>query len=371
MQLLAIIPTYNEVENIENLIKAVFGSVPQNSSILVVDDNSPDGTAGVIEKISLDYPGRLHILKRPGKQGLATAYLAGFAWGWNGPWDVFLEIDADFSHNPQYIPAMLEQIQTYDVVIGSRNIPGGSVEGWTSLRNVISKGGSLYSRLVLGCPIHDLTGGFNMWRKGTLEKINLSTIISQGYSFQIEMKYKAYRAGCSIMEIPILFTDRKKGKSKMSKRIFFEALINIWKIRQSIRTDTAFTQFIKFGITGGLGTITNLAIFFLCADLLNLPEIPVSIGCFLIAGTQNYIINHKWAFSASMGKTELSVKKWASFLGASLAGLAVNITIMKFMLAYFNLTYKFIAQACGIAVGMLINFVFSKIFIFRSKKNDQ
>ena len=255
MKLLTIIPTYNEVDNIESLITAIFDQIPPDAAILVVDDNSPDGTAGVVKKTAVHYPGKLHILNRPEKQGLAAAYLAGFSWGWDGPYDVFLEMDADFSHNPRYIPAMLEQIRTNDAVIGSRNITGGGVEGWSFVRNAVSKGGSLYSRLVLGCPIQDLTGGFNMWRRSALEKINLPTIISHGYLFQIEMKYKAYRCGCSIKEIPILFSDRNRGKSKMSKRIFFEALINIWKIRNGVKRE--FADFFKFAVTGGLGTIIN------------------------------------------------------------------------------------------------------------------
>ena len=331
----------------------------------MVDDNSPDGTARVVEKISANYPERLHILNRPGKQGLATAYLAGFSWGWSGPWDVFLEADADFSHNPSYIPTMLEQIETYDVVIGSRNIKGGGVEGWTFIRNVISKGGSLYSRFVLGCPIRDLTSGFNMWRKSTLEKINLSTIISQGYLFQVEMKYKAYRAGCSVKEIPIVFTDRKQGKSKMSKKIFFEALFNIWKIRHGGKP--AFMEFVKFAVTGGLGTITNLVIFFTCADLFGLHEIPVSIGCFLIAATQNYFINHFWSFKKATANTAPSFKKWALFLCASLAGLTLNLLVMKAVLIFWNPPYKVIAQAAGVAAGMLVNFTFSKNMVFKNK----
>jgi dolichol-phosphate mannosyltransferase len=131
------------------------------------------------------------------------------------------------------IPAMIDAIQSHDVVIGSRNIAGGGVEGWSGLRNFISKGGSFYSRIILGCPLKDLTGGFTMWRKSALEKIGLDSIISKGYAFQVEMKYKAYRGHCHILEIPIVFVDRKRGKSKMSKKIFFEALINMWKIRKS------------------------------------------------------------------------------------------------------------------------------------------
>ena len=368
MKLLIAIPTYNEIENIEPLIKLVFENVPSWSEILVIDDNSPDETAAAVERLMEQYPDRLHLLKRPGKQGLAQAYLAAFDWGMNRDYDIFLEMDADFSHNPAYIPEMLEQIKTHDVVIGSRNIKGGGVEGWTLLRNFISKGGSLYSRTVLGCPIKDLTGGFNMWRKSTLEKIVLNGIISRGYSFQIEMKYKAFLAGSSITEIPIIFPDRKQGKSKMSQKILLEALVNIWKIRKNSGRETGLDQFIKFALTGGLGSITNLAIFFLCADLLNLPEIPVSIGCFLIAVTQNYIINQLWSFKTHTEGAGLSLKRWCMFTASSLFGLAVNITVMQLILLHWILPYKFIAQACGIAAGMVLNFCFSKYVVFRKKK---
>jgi dolichol-phosphate mannosyltransferase len=366
MKLLTIVPTYNEIDNIERFIKAVFSYIPQDAAILVVDDNSPDGTARAVEKLSAGFPERLHILNRPEKQGLAAAYLAGFSHVWSDPWDVFLEIDADFSHDPKYIPVMLEQIQMHDVVIGSRNIKGGGVEGWSFARNAISKGGSLYSRFVLGCPIRDLTGGFNMWRKSALEKINLPSIISKGYSFQIEMKYKAYRAGCSVKEIPIVFIDRKHGKSKMSKKIFFEALFNIWKIRNSDKP--ALVEFFKFAVTGGLGTITNLVIFFICADLFGLHEIPVSIGCFLIAATQNYFINHFWSFRKTTASTAPSFKKLALFICASLAGLALNLLVMKMVLTFWNPPYKVIAQGAGILAGMFVNFGISKYIVFKNRR---
>ncbi|MDR2344256.1 MAG: polyprenol monophosphomannose synthase, partial [Spirochaetaceae bacterium] len=246
MKLLIAIPTYNEAENIERFIKAVFESLQSatdngnvaaggeggGGAVLVVDDNSPDGTAGIVEKLTAQYPERLYLLKRSGKQGLGTAYLAAFDWGLGRGYDVFLEMDADFSHNPSYIPTMLKEIERHDVVIGSRNVSGGGVEGWSALRNFISKGGSLYARLVLGCTIRDLTGGFNMWTKNALEKIDLSGIISKGYSFQVEMKFRAYSAGCRVKEIPITFVDRKLGRSKMSKKIFVEALFNMWKIKK-------------------------------------------------------------------------------------------------------------------------------------------
>jgi dolichol-phosphate mannosyltransferase len=366
MPLLTIIPTYNEIDNIESFIKGVFSNIPPDAAVLVVDDNSPDGTAQIVEKMIAHYPDRLHILNRPGKMGLATAYLEGFSWGLGRNRDIFLEMDADFSHDPKYIPIMLEQIQNYNIVIGSRNISGGSVEGWTFLRNAVSKGGSLYSRFVLSCPIRDLTGGFNMWSKTALEKIDLSNIISQGYSFQIEMKYRAYRTGCSFVEIPILFTDRKQGKSKMSKKIFFEALINVWKIRNTDKP--GLYQFLKFAITGGLGTITNLSIFFIFADLLGFYQIPVSIACFLIAATQNYFINHFWSFNKVNKNTAPSLKKWVFFIGASLAGLALNIFVMETIVIYWNPPYKVIAQTMGIVAGMFVNFFASKYVIFKTKK---
>jgi dolichol-phosphate mannosyltransferase len=368
MKFLTIIPTYNEVENIESLVRALFEKIPQNAGILVVDDNSPDGTAKIVENLIPRYPRRLYLLNRPEKQGLAQAYIAAFEWGIIRGYELFLEMDADFSHNPAYIPGMLKAIQTHDVVIGSRNIKGGAVEGWSFCRTIISKGGSLYARIILGCPIKDLTGGFNMWTKNTLEQIGLNHIVSKGYLFQVEMKYRAYTAGCSIKEIPILFPDRKYGASKMSKKIFLEALLNIWKIKKAIGKETAFDQFIKFFVTGGLGTITNLIIFFLCADLAGLPEIPVSMACFFIAASQNYVINHRWSFKAAKRKAVLSITKWGTFLCASLLGLGVNITVLNLVLVYFSLPYKFIAQVFGIVAGVGVNFAVSKMIVFREGK---
>jgi dolichol-phosphate mannosyltransferase len=193
MKLLICIPTYNEAENIESFLQTVFENIPLSADVLVIDDNSPDGTARIVENAQDNYGSRLCILNRPEKQGLASAYLAAFNWGLSKDYDIFLEMDADFSHNPKYIPDMIKEINTHDAVIGSRNIRDGGVEGWSFLRKLISKGGSLYSRIVLGCPIKDLTGGFNMWTKNALLNIGINTIISKGYLFQVEMKYRAWK----------------------------------------------------------------------------------------------------------------------------------------------------------------------------------
>jgi dolichol-phosphate mannosyltransferase len=369
--LLVAVPTYNEAENIEPLIQAVFDQIPLSAEILVIDDNSPDGTAAIVERLIQEYPKRLHILNRPEKQGLGKAYLAAFDWGLARGYDVFLEMDADFSHNPRYIPEMLEKIRTCDVVIGSRNIKGGAVEGWTALRTFISRGGSFYSRAVLGCPVMDLTGGFNLWTRAALLKIDLGKIISKGYSFQVEMKYRAYAAGCLTTEVPIIFFDRKLGKSKMSRKIFLEAFTVVWKIRKLAGGDTGMDQFFKFAITGGLGTVTNLVIFFICADKLSFPEVPVSLACFLTAASQNYVINHKWSFRKNTMRKNLSVKKWLLFICTSLFGLGVNLIVLIAVLSFFNPPYKFIAQAVGIMAGMVINFIFSKFLVFGGAKNEK
>jgi len=230
MRVLIVVPTYNEIENIEPLVGSIFSFAP-DAHILVVDDNSPDGTAETVDKIA-QKNSSLHILKRNGKQGVASAYLEGFSWGIKNGFDILLAMDADFSHDPKYIPQMLKEIETADLVIGSRNVSGGRIENRTLIRNILTKGGALYCQTILKCPIKDFTGGFNMWRKGTLEKIGLSDVVSGGYSFQIEMKYKAYRNRCRIVEIPIVFPDRKKGQSKMSGSFLLKALGDVWKIRK-------------------------------------------------------------------------------------------------------------------------------------------
>jgi len=228
--LLIIIPTYNEIENIASLVKEVFSRVP-NAHILVVDDNSPDGTADAVEEVAASQPA-LHILKRSGKMGGASAFLEGFSWGINNGFDILLAMDADFSHDPKYIPLMLKKIENADLVIGSRNVPGGGIENRSLFRNILTKCGALYCRVLLKCPIMDFTGGYNMWRKNTLEKIVLQEIVCRGYSFQIEMKYKTHKKGCRITEIPIIFPDRKKGQSKMSGSFLLKALGDVWKIKK-------------------------------------------------------------------------------------------------------------------------------------------
>ncbi len=230
MRSLIVIPTYNEIENLQPLVEAVLQVTPESVDVLIVDDNSPDGTGKLADQLATQRS-RVHVLHRPGKMGLGTAYVNGFKWGLERPYDAFVEMDADFSHNPKYLTRMLELLQSHDVVIGSRYVAGGGTVNWGMGRKMLSRGGSIYSRMILGAPIRDFTGGFNGWRRPVLESVSLSTLRSDGYSFQIELKYRSYLKGFKITEFPIVFEDRKVGKSKMNKKIVFEALGRVWGFR--------------------------------------------------------------------------------------------------------------------------------------------
>lgn len=223
-------PTYNEVDNLEQFLGAVFEVVPQ-ASILVVDDNSPDGTGELASRIS-EKDERVSVLRRPGKMGLGTAYTDAFKKCLNDGYDYFFEMDTDMSHDPGYLPDFYRAFSDgADVVVGSRNVAGGGVEGWGLGRHVLSKGGSLYSRAILGVGVHDLTTGYKGFTRDALKCIDLGSVDSNGYSFQIEMTYRALRAGLNVAEVPITFVDRRAGQSKMSRKIFLEAVTKVWGLR--------------------------------------------------------------------------------------------------------------------------------------------
>lgn len=231
MKTAIIIPTYNEEDNIDILIEGIFENLNNTDfSIIFIDDSSTDKTVEKINQAKLMHS-NIALYSRPSKLGLASAYTDGFKYAKSLGFDCVIEMDADLSHNPKYLPDMIKYLENNDVVIGSRYVKGGDVPDWGIDRKIISRGGSLYSGFILSCPIKDLTGGFNGWHIDILDKINLNNIISKGYCFQIELKYKAFKAGAKIKEFPIIFLDRKKGNSKMSKAIFIEALLNVIKLR--------------------------------------------------------------------------------------------------------------------------------------------
>jgi dolichol-phosphate mannosyltransferase len=224
-----VLPTYDERENLPRMVPAILAAAPE-ADVLVVDDNSPDGTGALADGLAAGDP-RVRVLHRQRKEGLGRAYLAGFAQALAAGYGRIIEMDADFSHDPARLPALLVASREADVVLGSRYVPGGGTVNWGVGRRILSRGGSLYARTILGLPVRDLTGGFKCFRREVLEALDLGSVRSSGYAFQIELTYRALRRGFRVVEVPITFVDRRVGKSKMSRRIVAEALWMVWKIR--------------------------------------------------------------------------------------------------------------------------------------------
>ena len=221
-----LLPTYNEADNLERLVVALRERLPAGGRVLVVDDNSPDGTGGIADRLAAEHDD-VAVLHRERKEGLGPAYLAGFREALAGGADLIVEMDADFSHDPAYLPQLLRAADDADLVIGSRYVPGGGITDWGKLRRFLSRGGSAYARTTLGLEIRDLTGGFKVIRRVVLETIDLDAISSLGYAFQVEVTYRAIKAGFRVVEVPIVFRDRREGNSKMSRAIVAEAM---WRV---------------------------------------------------------------------------------------------------------------------------------------------
>ena len=226
---LVILPTFNEAANLGRLVERVLRAGPFD--VLVVDDHSPDGTGSLADALVEAHPSRVAVLHRPSKLGLGTAYLAGFRHALTRNYARVFEMDADFSHDPACLPALRAALDEADLVLGSRYVAGGATYGWPVWRRALSQGGSLYAATMLGLPFHDLTGGFKGFRARVLEALDLDSIVSNGYAFQIEVTHRAHQLGFRIVELPIAFTDRRVGQSKMSRRIVLEALVMVWRLR--------------------------------------------------------------------------------------------------------------------------------------------
>jgi dolichol-phosphate mannosyltransferase len=229
-----VLPTYNEAENIEPIVRAARSQLRDGDRILVVDDNSPDGTGQIADRLSGELDG-VEVLHRPEKQGLGRAYLAGFERALDGGADLVLEMDSDFSHDPADLPRLIAAAADADLVLGSRYVAGGSVTDWGLLRKLVSRGGSWYARVVLGVNVRDLTGGFKCFRRSVLESLDLQGVHADGYGFQIELTYRAVSAGFKVVEIPIVFRDRRVGESKMNARIALEAVWKVPALRRPLR----------------------------------------------------------------------------------------------------------------------------------------
>jgi dolichol-phosphate mannosyltransferase len=236
MKILYIVPTYNEAENLPRLVDAYFAQPVPGAHLLVVDDNSPDGTGQIADRLSQESEGCLHVIHRAGKQGLGTAYIQGFQWALQQGYDAIGQMDADFSHPLDKIPAMVDAVSCSDIVIGSRYTPGGSLdERWPAWRKGLSAFGNFYARTILGIPVRDVTGGFRLFRREAMAAMPLARVRSNGYVFQVEMAYVAYRLGFQFKEIPIHFADRRWGQSKMSFKIQVEAALRTWTLLRRYR----------------------------------------------------------------------------------------------------------------------------------------
>ncbi len=231
MEKIVIIPTYNEKENIEKIVRKVF-SLSGGFHLLIVDDGSPDGTGAIVKSLQNEFTGQLHLMERKGKLGLGTAYIAGFKWALEKGYEYIFEMDADFSHNPDDLIRLYEACKNgADVSVGSRYISGGAVVNWPFDRKFISKGGAFYTKMITWMPVNDPTAGFVCYKAAVLRRIPLDQVHFIGYAFQIEMKYRAWKSGFKIKEVPITFVDRTEGVSKMSKNIIKEAMYGVWKMR--------------------------------------------------------------------------------------------------------------------------------------------
>jgi dolichol-phosphate mannosyltransferase len=230
-RVLVVIPTYNERENLEPIVSRVRAAAP-DAHVLVADDGSPDGTGAAADALAA-VDDHVHVLHRPAKQGLGAAYLAGFAWGLERGYGVLVEMDADGSHQPEQLPLLLDALKGADLVIGSRWVPGGTVHNWPRHREVLSRGANTYTRLAMGVPVRDMTGGFRAFRITVLRQLDLLDVSSQGYCFQVDLAWRALQRGLRVTEVPITFVERERGRSKMSGAIVREALVNVtaWGLR--------------------------------------------------------------------------------------------------------------------------------------------
>ena len=229
MSTLVVVPTFNETENVPRLVNELLSQT--GVVLLIVDDNSPDGTGQRADALALEHPGRLTVLHRPGKAGLATAYIEGFRAALQSGAEFIVQMDADFSHDPADVPRLIAAARSVDVAIGSRYVRGGGAENWPLARWLVSRGGSLYTKIILGLPIQDPTSGFKCFRREALAKLDLDRIHARGFGFQVEVNWQCHRRGLRLVEVPIRFIDRTEGKSKMSRQIFFEALWLVWTLR--------------------------------------------------------------------------------------------------------------------------------------------
>lgn len=360
------IPTYNEADNIKKLLPTISKLNLQNVDILVIDDSSPDGTSKIAKKIdsSKKLNNKIYVLDRKVKEGLGKAYVAGFKWALSHGYDYIFSMDADFSHDPKYLPKMKEKSADYDVVIGSRYIPGGKIVGWEWFRYANSYGANFVTRIALGLKPKDATAGFKCYSSKFLKSINLDKIIAGGYAFQVEMLNLAQEGGFSFTEIPITFVDRRVGESKISGELSRSAK-TVFQL--AVRKKT-YRQFIKFAIVGAINTLIDWAVYWAIIHFTgwstqNLKQIAKALS-FIVSATSNYIMNRVWTFRS---RDKQVLKQASKFFAVALVGLVLNNAIFYVItgMLHWNDFY-----GLAIATGLVLfwNFFANKKWTFKENK---
>ncbi|HEX7834194.1 MAG TPA: glycosyltransferase family 2 protein [Pseudolysinimonas sp.] len=366
-----IIPTYNERVNLREIVRRVHDWV-EGAHVLVVDDASPDGTGALADELSAGDP-RIHVLHRAGKAGLGAAYRAGFAWALERGYEQVVEMDADGSHDPAHLPALLAALAEADVVLGSRWVAGGGTEGWPLRRRFLSRGGSAYARLMLRLKQRDVTGGFRAYRADALRRIDPATVDSQGYSFQIELLWRASQQGLRITEVPITFVERVHGESKMSSAIVVEALVRVtrWGLRMPLPTQLlGFLSVGAIGFVADIGAFNLLRLTVLSPDRVHGGAVLAKALSVLLAIAVNWLGNRYWTFGERR-RTDMA-REAIEFVLASALGGAVSLLalgVSHYVLGLHTvLADNVSANVVGLALGSAVRFVAYRQWVYAQKR---
>lgn len=358
-----VIPTYNERETIVPLIREVLEATA-DADVLIVDDGSPDGTGTLADGLAGDDP-RVSVIHRAGKLGFASAYREGFERALERGYDVVAQMDADFSHRPEDLPRLLDGARSADVVVGSRNVPGGRTENWPLIRTLVSRGGSLYTRAMLRLPIRDCTSGFKCIRREALADIDLSQITAAGFGFQVEMNYRLHRAGKHLTEVPIVFPDRTAGQSKMSKGIALEALRLVWRLRREERSQASPRwwrrilaehggQFARFAVVGGAGVLVNTGVLALLVEIAGLAPLVAAGIATETAILTNFVLNDTWTFRGS-GRRSSRLASALRYNVYALGGLVITLATLAALTRLTGLHYL-VANLIAIGAATIWNY---------------
>lgn len=360
------IPTYNEAENLKKLLPEISKLKLQNTDILIIDDNSPDGTSKLAKKINASgkLKNKVYVLDRKKKEGLGKAYIAGFKWAIKHGYDYIFSMDADFSHDPKYLPEIQKKSKEYDVVIGSRYVPGGKIVGWEWFRYANSYGANFATRIILRLKPKDATAGFKCYSARFLKSLNLDKIIAGGYAFQVEMLTLAQDGNFSITEIPITFVDRRVGESKISGELSRSAKT----VFQLAARKKSYREIVKFGIVGLIGTVVDVGVYNLLIFGFGLASIYIArIISFTLGATNNYILNRKWTFRSRERRVG---RQYIQFLIVSVIGLGLNLLIMGGLQGLVkNMQSEVLKKNIPVIIAIIIvfiwNYIINKIWTFR------